>query len=792
MTNHDDETLAPGPPPTEPSAIDATVPVGTDRRGIRPAGIGELESLAPVADDGAYLAHFRIYEMVGRGGMGTVYRALDTLLDRQVAVKVLSERLGRSPDFQNRFIAEAKILARMNHPNIPQIHFIGKAGGRFFFAMEWIEGSTVQEIVAGGRLSELKALGIVMQAAEALQAAHRAGIVHRDIKPSNLMVTPDEVVKVLDFGLARSAANLDDSATGGFEGTPHYASPEQIRGTAVDARSDVYSLGLTLHHLLAGRPPRAAREVASALDGRHVAPLPELPGDVDCSAGTREVLARMLAAEPAERFPNGGELLDAVRAAYPAPPTAAAATTRALAFMTDLLLMALPVFAVFTAFWKAKGYFVTTLLYDSPAGRIALSTGLFAWLAVYPFLAGSHSGRTIGQLLQGIRVSRRDGESPSRREVAARTAIVWGPACVAMGLQPEWPPASIGDPTASSAALANLCWLWSALWVMLLGVPLLGRNRLSLVDWLSRTRVVVPRSGPARSATATADRHGRHLLPSGFIQSPRVLAGFGAVLIWLVTAVLAGGEIRSALSQDRWRVFVRHSMFESVREGDPGWNRLADRFLAGFLLPHQSTPDPTVLSIERHPFLPGIYARPHPDLVVEDEIIGTRSHHYAKALQGSAGGKHYLNGGTRNRQTMEPADNGQALRWQFARRERYHGSFAHFLRALAHGRLAREGFEVLTPEAFGGLFRTGSGDDFILVAWPELRVRVPGTLEPQVLRLYHGSLRVSTDGTNLSGSWGGFWRGGGLPDTILAMFAAEKDSAWSVAIDEVQRVVTLE
>ena len=325
------------------SALEETRLASSGAMGASAAGLGELESLVVESGSGHSLAHFRLLEEIGRGGMGTVYRALDTLLDRQVAIKVIADEIGGAPEFQERFVREAKIVARLNHPNIPQIFFIGRAEGRLFFAMEWIEGRTVQALIGEGPMPAAQALDMVMQAAAALKAAHAAGIIHRDIKPSNLMLTREGVLKVLDFGIARSAGFQGDATmTGSFMGTPHYASPEQARGAKVDGRSDIYSLGATLYELLSGRRPFEGDNSLQVLTDRLVKKAPALEVGGELTPGLCALVARMLATDPQDRFPDAGALLEAMRAAYPAPPVPADLSRRIMAFLTDILLAGAP------------------------------------------------------------------------------------------------------------------------------------------------------------------------------------------------------------------------------------------------------------------------------------------------------------------------------------------------------------------------------------------------------------------------------------------------------------------
>ena len=218
---------------------------------------------------GAAVGRYQIQHLLGSGGMGEVYRALDSTLNRPVAIKVLRPELGADPDKLSRFLHEARAASALNHPNILTIHETGDHAGSRYLVSELVEGESVRQRVERGPLTLREILDITIQAASALSAAHAAGIVHRDIKPDNLMLRPDGYVKVLDFGVATFAqsrsASADTMATMAHEtgegmivGTIAYMSPEQARGLAVDGRSDCYSLGVVLYELAAGRAPFSA------------------------------------------------------------------------------------------------------------------------------------------------------------------------------------------------------------------------------------------------------------------------------------------------------------------------------------------------------------------------------------------------------------------------------------------------------------------------------------------------------------------------------------------------------
>ncbi len=219
-----------------------------------------MGSLAP----GVRLGPYSITHAVGAGGMGEVYRARDTRLARDVAIKVLPSEVAQDPDRRARFEREARAVAALSHPNILAIHDVGTHDGTAYAVTELLEGETLRQRIAGGALPLRKAVEIAIQIASGLAAAHQKGIVHRDLKPENVFVTRDGQVKILDFGLAAliapAADDVRDSPTtvpgtepGVLMGTVGYMSPEQVRGTRIDHRTDIFALGAVLYEMLTGR-----------------------------------------------------------------------------------------------------------------------------------------------------------------------------------------------------------------------------------------------------------------------------------------------------------------------------------------------------------------------------------------------------------------------------------------------------------------------------------------------------------------------------------------------------------
>ena len=234
-------------------------------------------------NSGTRLGSYEIVALLGAGGMGEVYRARDTKLGREVAIKVLPEAWAFDADRAARFEREAQVLASLNHPHIATLYGTDQSDGRHFLVMELVEGETLAERLQRGPLPVEDALTIAHQIAEALEAAHEKGIVHRDLKPANVKITPNDQVKVLDFGLAKAmdpvaqgfspAANLTNSPTlsmmatqaGVILGTAAYMSPEQAQGLAADPRSDVFSFGSVLYEMLTGRQPFQGDTAAAIL-----------------------------------------------------------------------------------------------------------------------------------------------------------------------------------------------------------------------------------------------------------------------------------------------------------------------------------------------------------------------------------------------------------------------------------------------------------------------------------------------------------------------------------------------
>ena len=255
--------------------------------------------------------HFSVVETLGQGGMGTVYKALDRNLNRLVALKLLRRELSDEEDYIAKLEDEARITASINHPYVVKVFSFGSDQGQYYIAMELVDKGSLDDLMQlQGRVSELQVLQVGLQVAGGLQAAHEAGLIHRDVKPGNILFADAHTAKITDFGLAL-LAEQEAEARGEIWGTPYYIAPEKLNRQPEDFRSDIYSLGGTLFHAVAGRPPFEA-ESASLVALKHLkskaVSLQAFAPDV--SGETAYVINRMLHKDPGERYASYGELLD--------------------------------------------------------------------------------------------------------------------------------------------------------------------------------------------------------------------------------------------------------------------------------------------------------------------------------------------------------------------------------------------------------------------------------------------------------------------------------------------------
>ncbi|MCP4261000.1 MAG: serine/threonine protein kinase [Planctomycetes bacterium] len=262
---------------------------------------------------------YKIVGKLGAGAMAVVYKARQLSLNRMVAIKILPKRFTENPEYVERFYKEGQAAGKLNHPNIVQAIDVGEAGGYHYFVMEYVEGKTIADDSAAGKVfEEDEALDIIIQVASALAHAHAQSLIHRDVKPKNIMISNNGTVKLADMGLARATTDIEaaQSEAGKAYGTPYYIAPEQIRGKIdIDGRADIYGLGATLYHMLTGRVPFMAEDSADVMR-KHLKEKLVPPDHINTllSAGVSEVIEIMMAKKKEDRYNDVEELLTDLKA----------------------------------------------------------------------------------------------------------------------------------------------------------------------------------------------------------------------------------------------------------------------------------------------------------------------------------------------------------------------------------------------------------------------------------------------------------------------------------------------
>ena len=390
---------------------------------------------APRLVDGQLWGPYRVIRLLGRGGMGEVYEAEQLETGRRLALKVLRDTL-RGDEDRARFLREGQLAASISHAHTVYIFGSEEVGGAPAITMELLSGGTLKDRVsAGGPMPPSAAVSAVLDIIGGLDAAQAAGILHRDIKPSNCFVDADGAVKVGDFGLSISTLTRDvrhELATAGFEGTPHFAAPEQLRGEPLDVRADIYAVGATLYYLLTGRPPLDApdfRELVSKVASEKP-PSPRVLRR-DIPRGLAAVVLRCLAKAPAGRPQSYAELADLLRPYGSADEAPSPLGARLIAWIADSAIVSIMIWLLMSSTWMVG----VTL--ESAGSAMLLRLSAWSWLApvIYFFVLEGGWGASLGKRLMGLRVTSR-----RPRDAGGGCALACVPRCSMCPLFSSWAP----------------------------------------------------------------------------------------------------------------------------------------------------------------------------------------------------------------------------------------------------------------------------------------------------------------------------------------------------------------
>jgi eukaryotic-like serine/threonine-protein kinase len=282
-------------------------------------------------EQGQRVGDYEVLSLLGSGGMGQVYRVRNIISDRQEAMKVLLPDYASEPELAARFVIEIRTVAALEHPNIAQLRTAFQFQNQLVMVMEFVEGVTLEKLAGSERIPVENVLDYTAQVLSALSYAHNRGVTHRDIKPANIMITSHGLVKLMDFGIAKSTENFQLTRPGTTMGSIYYMSPEQVLGGTVDARSDLYSLGITMYEMLTGQRPFHADSSYSVLNAHlREAPVPPIEINPALPPALNQIILRAMAKEPADRFQSADEMRSAIRSLHQpeqpvVPPAAIAA-----------------------------------------------------------------------------------------------------------------------------------------------------------------------------------------------------------------------------------------------------------------------------------------------------------------------------------------------------------------------------------------------------------------------------------------------------------------------------------
>jgi serine/threonine protein kinase len=529
------------------------------------------QSGAPRLVDGQLWGPYRVIRLLGRGGMGEVYEAEQLETGRRLALKVLRHTLGGAED-RARFLREGQLAASISHPHTVYIFGSEEVAGAPAITMELLSGGTLKDRVSAGLMPLSAAVSAVLDIIGGLDAAQAAGILHRDIKPSNCFVDADGAVKVGDFGLSISTLTRDvrhELVTASFEGTPHFAAPEQLRGEPLDVRSDIYAVGATLYYLLTGRPPLDApdlRELVSKVASEKPASPRVLRRDVP--RGLAAVVLRCLAKAPAARPQSYAELADLLRPYVAADEVPAPLGTRFLAWIVDSFIVSIIVWLLASSAWMVG---VTLGSANTP-----LRFSVLSWLApvIYYFVLEGGWGASLGKRLMGLRVTAQIPSESNARwwlRVGLRTAVFHVPTIIPtlfflffMGVTGG----STVPGLAYTADAAPSGWTWNAppdalllllLTILLFSTARRGNGWSGVHEVLSRTRVVqrnILRAVPSAAPKAS---------PADLVPALSSLRRVGPYAVHTMVGETAGGRLSVGVDP----ILRRHVWIHEVTPGTP-------------------------------------------------------------------------------------------------------------------------------------------------------------------------------------------------------------------------------
>jgi len=461
-------------------AMTATLSISDPHSPHLLTAVRDLPEVDPLCNQ--VLGHFRLDSRLGAGGMGAVYRALDTSLQRYVAVKVLRGFCGSgaspsAPEKVTSLLQEAVAQARLNHPHVVTIFYVGRHEGEPFLAMELVDGETLSDTLKRGPLPYTRVIGVAIQVADALRHANQFGIVHGDIKPSNLLVVSETHVKLSDFGLSRLSTRETDREK--LAGTPAYLAPELLYGSPSNMQSDMYALGITFYELTFGKRPFAVSNSEPVEENQDELPTLEFPAvwPRDVPREWANVLRRLLAAEPSERYATYDDLIDDISRLVPISSTQAAPAPRAMAYLLDqsILLLLMGPFAIALA-----------AINQAPTSYRFLEPILALFSLVVPgthLILARRGFRTLGRYLFQLRVVDEHGlPLPPRSRMTReflRCMIAWlAPFATYAGLYSAMVDVTIDGMIVTYLAADSIC-------------VFTRKDGRSLHDLLSRSRIVL-------------------------------------------------------------------------------------------------------------------------------------------------------------------------------------------------------------------------------------------------------------------------------------------------------------